>query len=38
VDYAPERDPCLEKGAHVGHHAAAVRGAAKEFLAAALLR
>ncbi|GAA0607230.1 dienelactone hydrolase family protein [Craurococcus roseus] len=39
--YALERDPCVEKGAHVGHHAeaaAAVRGAAREFLAATLLR
>ena len=39
--YALERDPCVEKGAHVGHHAeaaAAVRGAVKGFLAAALLR
>lgn len=39
--YAPERDPCVEKGAHVGHHAeaaAAARGAAREFLAAALVR
>lgn len=35
------RDPCVEKGAHVGHHAeaaAAVRGAVRKFLAATLLR
>jgi dienelactone hydrolase len=34
-------DPCVEKGAHVGHHAeaaVAVRSAVREFLAATLLR
>lgn len=39
--YALERDPCVERGAHVGHHAeaaAAVRTAVREFLAATLLR
>ncbi len=39
--YALERDPCVERRAHVGHQAeaaATVRGAVKEFLAAALLR